>query len=171
VRRLLAVAVSVAALAGAGCGDDEEFDPIPADDADALIQQLDQVADGVDRGRCGGPRFQVGELEEKVARLPDGIDPDLRQALEDGLARLRELVDEECGRDEEDQETDTQETETVPTETVTVPTETEPEPTETEPMETQPTETEIQPTIPDGGGQPGPPGQGGGAPPGQDGDD
>ena len=164
------------ALFAVGCGsDDEEGEPIPAADAQALVTQLDQTEQLVEDGTCRGARFQVtgdGQLEDKVAALPEDVDADVRQALEDGLDRLADLIDDECGQDEET-ETDTTETEPeVPTETQETEeddgeeTETEPPPTETEPP---PTETEPPPTetIPE---TPVPPGEGGGAsPPGGDG--
>lgn len=163
------VTALVLALA-AGCGGDEEGDPIPAQDAQLLLEQLDGIETQVENGRCGSATFQIrgdGELQDKIAALPDSVDADVRSAIEDGADRLLELVQDECGRDEEP--TDTQETETQPTETETQPTETQPPSTETTPTETQPTETTPPPTEttppPDKGDPPLPaPDQGGGAP-------
>lgn len=170
--RLAATTLVFGALLAAGCGaDEEEGEPIPAGDAQALLTQLDQTQQLVDDGTCRGARFQVtgdGQLEDKVAALPEDVNPDVRQALEDGLDRLGDLIDQECGEDEEP-ETDTTETEPeVPTETQEPEedddeeTETEPPPTETEPppTETQPPPTETVPEVP-----PVPPSEGGGVPP------
>ena len=168
MRRVLVSILGIAALFAAGCGDSgDNGEPIPARQADALLTQLDQVERLADDGKCNSARFQVtgdGQLEDKVGRLPDDTDPDVRSALSDGLDRLLELIDDECGGNREQTdttetetqpapppETETQETETQPTETTPPPTETTPPPTETTPP---PTET-----------TPLPPGQGGGAAP------
>lgn len=155
---VLLCAAALAPFALAACGDDEEdFDPIPARNAAALETQLDQVADRVDRGICGSARSQVDELRDKVAALPDGIDPDLREALDDGVDRLADLVesDENCRPEEDEDETDTQTTETEPPEE-------EPEEEEEVPEEEQPPpETQTQPPPepepePEPGGTPAP---------------
>lgn len=173
--RRAATTLVLGALLVAGCGsDEEEGEPIPAGDAQALLTQLDQTEQLVEDGTCRGARFQVTgnrQLEDKVAALPDDVNADVRQALADGLDRLADLIDDECGQEEEP-ETDTTETETQPEETE--PEETEPEETETEPEETEteppPTETEPPPTEtipeppvvpPDEGGGVTPPGDSG----------
>jgi hypothetical protein len=164
--KLAAATLASLALLVTGCGsDDEKGEPIPASQAQALVQQLDQTEQLVEDGTCGGASFQVtgdGQLQDKVAALPEDVDEDVRQALDDGLDRLADLIDDECGEAEEPG-TDTTETETQPTETQeteTQPTETETQPTETE---TQPTETQTQPTetLPESPI----PGEGGGVPP------
>lgn len=174
--RRAATTLVLGALLVAGCGsDEEEGEPIPAAQADALVTQLDQTEQLVEDGTCRGARFQVrgdGQLEDKVAALPDDVNADVRQALADGLDRLADLIDDECGQDEEP-ETDTTETEPAQPEE-TEPEETEPEETETEPEETEteppPTETEPPPTEtipepplvpPDEGGGVTPPGDSG----------
>lgn len=176
MRHLLATAASSAVLAAlAGCGgDDEEFEPIPSRDAEALVAQLEQVAE-LTPARCGSATFQISQLEDKSARLPEGIDPDVRTAIDDGLGRLRELVEDECAEreeedtttteeDEEPAETDTEpETETIPTETEVQP---EPDP-EPEPEPEEPEPVEPDPLEPPGGGDDGTPGGGQGG--GQDG--
>jgi hypothetical protein len=117
--------VLAAALAGCG-GGGGDGGSIPSADADRLVTQLDQVAERADNGSCNSARFQIGELEQKVGALPQSVDSDVRQELNEGLDNLRKLVDEEC-----------QERETPTTDT----TETAPTTTETTPTETQPTET------------------------------
>lgn len=146
--RRLAATLAALALAGAaaGCGGDDEGEPIPAQQAEPMLDQLDNIERQVAAGNCGSAEFQVtgdGELQDKVAALPDDVDADVRSALEDGVDRLLDLVEEQCGEDEEER-TDTEETDTQETETQE--TETETQPTETEETETQPTETETQPT-------------------------
>jgi hypothetical protein len=146
-------------LAAAGCGSDDEGDPIPADSAATLQAQLDNIQARLDNGSVGacddilsGPRGpNVDAVDQAIASLPDGVDQDVRSALEDGFDQLFTLVDERCNelRDEadaqQDTDTDTAEEPPVVTETETVP------PPETEtvaPPETEtvaPPETETQP--------------------------
>ena len=94
-------------------------------------------------------------ISQTVAGLPSDVDPDVRDALEASLDRLRQLTEEGC-TDVEPAETDTTPEETIPEETVT----------ETVPEETTPPETDTPPqeTPPDDGGTT-TPGQGGGAVP------
>jgi hypothetical protein len=165
-----------ACLAAAGCGSDEEGDPIPADSAAALQDQLDNVQARLDNGSVGacddilsGPRGPNTEaVNQAIAQLPDGVDADVRSGLQDGFDQLFSLVEERCNdlreEAESQQETDT-EPEVLPpeTDTVTVPppetdTETVPPPetdTETVPppeTETTPPATEEPPADEDDGG-------------------
>jgi hypothetical protein len=138
-----------ACLAAAGCGSDDEGDPIPADSAATLQAQLDNIQARLDNGSVGacddilsGPRGpNVDAVNQAIASLPDGVDQDVRSALQDGFDKLFTLVDDRCNelRDEADaqQDTDTSEEPPVVTETETVP------PPETETV--APPETETQP--------------------------
>jgi hypothetical protein len=144
-------------LAAAGCGSDDEGDPIPADTAAVLQDQLDNIQARLDNGSVGacddilsGPRSpNVDAVNQTIASLPDGVDEDVRSGLQDGFDQLFSLVDERCNelRDEAEAQPDIETTEEPPvvTETETVPppeTETIPPPeTETLP----PPETETAP--------------------------
>ena len=167
MRNVACIFTALVLALAAGCGGDEEGDPIPRGEARDLITVLDLIENNVESGACGGAQAKIrNDLPPIVDRLPADVDADVRSALEEGIDRLRQLVEDECGRDEEP--TDTQETETQPTETETQPTETQPPPTETTPTETQPTETTPPPTEttppPDKGDPPLPePDQDGGA--------
>ena len=154
-----------ACLAAAGCGSDDEGDPIPADSAATLQDQLDNIQARLDNGSVGacddilsGPRGpNVDAVNQTIASLPAGVSQDVRSALQDGFDQLFSLVDDRCNelRDEADAQQDTETTEepSVVTETETVPppeTETV-APPETETVappdtETQPPTTEEQPT-------------------------
>jgi hypothetical protein len=138
--------LGLAAVMAAGCGADEEKgSPIPAAAAAELEKRLDSVQGRFNFG--GGACADIPEdqqlVAETIAQLPDDVDPDVRQALQEGFDRLFTLTDEQCD------ETKGQETETEP--------ETEPEPlpepdpeTETETVPTLPdTETETVPTLPE----------------------
>jgi hypothetical protein len=158
---LLALA---ACLVAAGCGSDEEGEPIPANIAGQLQTRLDEI----DR------RFQFGDgacadiqndslpaVEDLLASLPENVDADVRQGLTDGFDRLFVLTEDQCEQTQTETETEPEpEPEPVPTDT----TETSPPPTETTPP---PTETEQPPPVdtetvppPDEGGE-GENGQGG----------
>jgi hypothetical protein len=92
-----------------------------------------------------------------IQSLPSDVDPDVRQALEDGFSRLFTLTAEQCDETKGQQtepepapepETDTQ-TETIPSETI--PTETTPTIPEEPPIETVPPEENPSGDGGDGG--------------------
>jgi hypothetical protein len=166
-----------ACLAATGCGSDNEGGKkIPAAQASELLNQLDGVQRRLDDGSPGackdildGPR---GPNRDAVARdldsLPNNVDPDVRDALQQSFDNLWSLVDSECQNLTPD--------EPAQTETTTQP-ETTPTETQTETTETTPPTTDTTPTNPDeaplpndgngnGGGTVPPTGNGGGAGPG-----
>jgi hypothetical protein len=168
---LLALAAS---LAVAGCGGDDEGEPIPTATATALSSELDGVQDRLDEGSAGacrdilgGPRGpNMARVQDLIDQLPDDVDSDVRSALEDSFNRLWDLVEQECD-DKAQQEEESQPEETTPEETT--PEETEPEttpeettPEETTPEETTPPEEEELPPEGDGENDGGIPGNGGG---------
>ena len=101
-KRTLLVMLLGACLAAAGCGSDDEGDPIPADSATALQAQLDNVHARLDNGTVGacddilsGPRDpNTDQVEQLISQLPEGVDADVRSALEDGFDRLFQLVED-----------------------------------------------------------------------------
>jgi cell division septation protein DedD len=134
-------------LAAAGCGSDDEGASIPAAQAAELELRLDEVQRRFEFGDGACDDIQNDSrpgIEEVLGTLPEDVDEDVRQALEDGFDRLFDLSSEQCDEDK-GQETESEpvpvvpEPEPTPTETETVPTETETTPTETE------TETEPEP--------------------------
>ena len=145
VRLRTTTTLVLAAIAGlaAGCGSDDESIPIPADSASDLARQLDSIESRFQTGggACGditgGLDPNQPAVQSAIDSLPQDVDPDVRQALQDGFDRLFTLTDEQCD------ETEGQESEPEP-----VP---EPEPqTETETIPTIPeTETETVPTLPE----------------------
>ena len=153
LKRTTLVLLLGACLAAAGCGSDDEGDPIPADSAAALEEQLDNIQARLDNGSVGacddilsGPRGpNVDAVNQTIASLPDGVDQDVRSGLEDGFDQLFSLVDERCNelRDEADTQQDTGTTEEPP---VVTETETEPPPeTDTEVEPPPETDTEVEP--------------------------
>ena len=142
-RHLLA-SLCCAAAAAAGCGgDEEEGTPIPRGSVGELEQQLTSIQNRIEFARDAPPAEAAGacdDIEEDnvpsvdrlLARIPQDVEADVREALQDSFDRLFELAREECS--ELGQREDTTE-ETTPTET------TPPPPVETTPTETGPTET------------------------------
>jgi hypothetical protein len=150
-KRTALLALLGACLAAAGCGSDEEGEPIPSDSAAVLQDQLDNIQARIDNGSVGacedilsGPRGpNVDAVEQAISGLPSDVSEDVRSGLEDGFDRLFTLVEERCtelGEEAEAQQPPETEPEPVaPPETVT---ETVPPPeTETLP----PPETETAP--------------------------
>jgi len=156
VPRLMFLAALVAlALAGAGCGGDDEGTPIPSATATALNGELDGVQRRLDEGSAGackdileGPRGpNLERVRELIDSMPDDVDPDVRSALEDSFDRLWELVQDDCDEKASKEEA-TPEPEPQQTEEQTTPEETEtetapPEDTTTEPL--PPAEEELPP--------------------------
>jgi hypothetical protein len=152
----LAVIACLTIAAAAGCGSDDEGEPIPQANAAQIQAQLDNVEGQIDNGTVGACTDALSEgntlaaLESAVAGLPDDVDGDVRAALEDSVQNLRDLVAERCDELEADQ------TETTPPET-----ETEPPPeTETTPPDTNTGETVPLPPLDEdeeGNGEQGPP--------------
>ena len=140
----LAVAAALAALA-AGCGGDDA--EIPRAEAAELRSALLEAKRRLAPLRCGDlSEDSLPKLEERVAALPDGSD--VRESLQDGIDHLRDLIEAECTRQEQEREQTT--TEEEPTTTTTEPPTTTTEPpttTEEEPPTT--TEEEPPPTTPD----------------------
>jgi hypothetical protein len=141
-KRIFAATLAGVCLALAGCGDDDEGAPIPADTAVALQSELDGVQGRLNEGSAGacrdileGPRGpNIDRVRELLNSMPDDVDPDVRSALEDSFDRLWELVQQEC-----DEKAEREQAEPEP--------EPEPEPEETE-TETVPPETETEPVPP-----------------------
>ena len=170
-RRYIAALLGASLLA-AGCGSDEEKpEPsIPAASVEELERYLDEAQRRFDSGTEENNPGACADIEDdtfpNIQRvmddLPSSVDPEVRDTLEDGLARLRELTQEGCSG-VEPTETETTE-EPPPPETVTTPPETETTPPETEttPSDEVPPGQQKKDENNDGGT---PPGQGGGGTP------
>jgi hypothetical protein len=148
-------ALLAAAAALAGCGSDEEGEPIPQASVAEIAGQLDNIEGQLTQGSVGAcndirrPNSTYDALVTAVENVPDSVDADVRDALEQSVSRLGDLVDEECSSRE------AEETETVPEETETITVETVPEEQPTETVETVPPPAEED----QGDGESLPPGQ------------
>jgi outer membrane biosynthesis protein TonB len=117
---LLVVALGAAsALAAASCGSGGDADLLPGTTAEEIEANLEQVEQLAADGDCFGAEDAVAQVTAEVEEL-EGVDVRLKRALEDGTARLSEVV----GRCEEE----TAEEETEPS----VETDVEPEEVEEE---------------------------------------
>ena len=177
---MLAIALAGAAVAlpvGCGGSDEPEGKGLPRATASELERRLDEIErryrEALDKGNTGAcddiQNDSIPAVNGLVDGLPQDVDPDVRQAVEESFARLEELTRSDCSGVEQT-ETET-EPETVPTPTETEP-ETTPEETTTETTEEKPPK-ENKPEENEGGGGALPlpdestqPGQEGGAMPG-----
>lgn len=168
-RHTLVSLALAACLAATGCGGDDEGAGIPANSAAALEGQLDSIQSRFENGGgacadiAGGDDPNTEAVQDTIDSLPDDVDPDVRDALEQSFDRLFELAEEQCD---------------AQTETTPAPTEPEPVPVPEAPPETDTTETTEPPptetTEPPPATEPEPPttdeGGDGGVPPAEGGD-
>ena len=140
---LVALGACAALFLSAGCGasdDEPEGEPLPAGTVSAIERRLDEVQRRYDAGTQDGNAGACQDIEndsyraidELVSEVPQDVDPDVREALEASVARLKELTGEGCA----DVEEEPVETETAPAPVTPAPA---PEPPPTTPTETQPT--------------------------------
>jgi hypothetical protein len=177
LKRIFLLLALGACLAAAGCGsDDEGGKKIPAATAAALQQQLNGVQARLDNGSPGactdilegtrGPNRAA--VQQLIDGLPNDVDPDVRDALQESFDNLWSLVESKCQNLQPDEPAQT-ETQTQ-TQTEETPTETTPPATETTPPATETTPPATETNPPEGNGNNGgaipPDGNGGGVGPG-----
>jgi outer membrane biosynthesis protein TonB len=107
-RSLFAVGLAAAAILLAACGG-EDAKLLPGETAREITANLDTVKQLADEGDCVGAESAAGQVSEQVEEL-SGIDSKLKRALEEGAARLNEVI---AGCEEASSE------ETAPAETTT----------------------------------------------------
>src|SRR5215211_3686484 len=156
-RTALALALAAGSLALSACGGDEGG-TIPQANADALLQEVENLEQNVETGQCSLATASVDRLRQGIDDLPKEVGIETKSGLFDLVDRLQNLVDTQC---EPVDTGPTGETGVKPTTTSTTTTTTE---TEEEPP---PEEEEDEGNEGSGGGQ-GPEGTG---PPGQSDDD
>ena len=150
-RKGLAAGLAAAALGAAGCG---EEGTIPRDDAQALLEALNEVESKVEEGDCSSAETDATQLVGAVNQLPSDVGADVKELLRAAGENLVRLTRDDC------------EPETGATGETTTTT----EPTTTTPTTTTTTTTEEQPPEqPDD--EVDPPGNSGNGPPGNEGND
>ncbi len=117
--RLACIALLAAAVVVAGCGSKKPKPTLAAADAQRLLTQLDQASSNFDKGACNGARFDVAQLQQKVAGLPSNVDPKLRTNLHTSLARLDQLIQQQCQRQQTTTTSSSSTTSTTPSTTTT----------------------------------------------------
>jgi len=88
---LLALALGAAAALGPlACGG-EDAKLLPGETAREITANLDTVRQLSDEGDCVGAESAAQQVGEQIEAL-EGVDPKLKRALEDGAARLEEVI-------------------------------------------------------------------------------
>lgn len=101
---LLFVFAAAATLGLAACGGGDGADLLPGSTAREIRANLEDVRGLADEGECVGARDAALEVSDQVEAL-GGVDPRLKQALQEGAERLNEvLIDCEETTTEEDLE-------------------------------------------------------------------
>jgi hypothetical protein len=83
---------ALAALALTACGG-EDAKLLPGETAREIVANLDTVKQLTDEGDCVGAESAAGQVSEQIEELGD-VDRKLKQALENGAARLGEVIAE-----------------------------------------------------------------------------
>jgi hypothetical protein len=173
----LILALAAGLAAGCGSDDEQEGDPIPRQAADDLESRLAEVERRMNArgGACADIQNDtLPAVNSIVASLPENVDADVRDSLEQSFQRLFDLTEEQCDEQKGQEPATAPEPEPLPpVETDTETTETTPPPEdggddgdqgdEEEPPPAEPTTPTPEPDAPSEGGEP--PGQsaGGGA--------
>ncbi len=155
---LLAGLIGVAAAGVVACGEEKRGELLSPTEAQQLIDDLDRIQARFDSDDCEGAKSALTAAEVDANSLSAKVDDTLKERINDGLKRLRSLLDDQC--EAITTTTDTTPTITETTTTTTTPTET----TDTTTTGTTDTGTTIEPEPPpdDGSGGVEPPPAGGG---------
>jgi outer membrane biosynthesis protein TonB len=140
---LLFAIAAAAALALAACGSGSDAKLLPGKTAQEINENLDSVQQLVDEHECVDAADAALEVSSEVESLQN-IDPELKQILQKGAARLNEVVDTCQEATEETIE------ETVPEPEISEeePKKKEKKPKKVEPETTQPEEQEEEAKAP-----------------------
>jgi len=82
---------AAAALGLVACGGGEEAELLPGETASEITSNLDQVEQLANEGDCLGASDAAQAVSLQVEELA-GVDAELKQALQEGAARLNEVV-------------------------------------------------------------------------------
>jgi hypothetical protein len=132
-RALPVLALALGAVLAFGlvsCGSDDEG-LLPGDNAQQIVDNLNQVEQDVDNGDCESAAANAEEVQVQIDELGSGVDSQLRQRLSEGAEQLQQVIADSCVA-----------TATIPTvETTTEPTTTEETTTDEEEPDTTTTTT------------------------------
>lgn len=144
---LLAIALGAAcALALVSCGGGDDANLLPGTTADEIEANLDAVEQLAAEQDCFGAEDAVAQVSAEVEEL-EGVDVKLKRALEDGTARLSEVV----GRcEEEDTEEETEPSVETDVEPEEVEDDKEKKPKKEKPEKEDPAESEEEPSEGEG---------------------
>ena len=95
---------AASAVALASCGEGDGADLLPGTTADQIESNLNEVEELTDEGDCVGAESAVAEVAASVEEL-QGVDRRLKAALEEGTAKLSEVVGR-CEEEETSEETE-----------------------------------------------------------------
>lgn len=128
-------------LALTGCGSDEEGKPIPRSSVDRFNTRLDEISSRFEAGggACNDLEKSRRDVDNELERLPEDVDQDVRQALEESFDHLFERAIADCDDEVEAPE---------PAPPIQQPTAPPPTQTEETPPETQ-TQPQEQPEQPE----------------------
>jgi hypothetical protein len=152
-RPLLALLAAAVVLPAAGCGSSDEG-LLTARQANRLENHLEDARRAVDAGRCNTARAAAQDGADRASKLSSNVDTQLQRNLQDGFNHLVDVVNSECGADEEATPTATATETATPTPTATETAEPTPTPTATatETAVPTPTATATETATPDTGG-------------------
>ncbi len=161
---------AVVAVGLVSCGTRDEKGLLPGNNAQQILDNLDQVKADAQSGDCSSASTEVATVQDEIDALPTTVDAQLRARLSDGAQRLADVVNSPGAC-----ETTTEATAVEPTSTEESTTQkqekTKSTTTSTSTSTTAPTTpatTPSIPTTPPGTSTGGTPGEGGGVvPPGQ----
>jgi hypothetical protein len=105
---------AASAVALAACGGGDGADLLPGTTADQIESNLNEVEELADEKDCIGAESAVAEVAASVEEL-QGVDRRLKAALEEGTAKLSELVGR-CEEEDEEEAEPTLETDVEPEE-------------------------------------------------------
>ena len=143
---LLALVLGAAcAVALVSCGSGDDANLLPGTTADEIEANLDAVEQLAAEQDCFGAEDAVAQVAAEVEEL-EGVDVKLKRALEDGTARLSEVV----GRCEEETEEETEPSVETDVEPEEVEDEKEKKPKKEKPDKEKPAETEEEPAEGEG---------------------
>ena len=147
MRRVLPLALAVAALAGCGQSNPEL---IPSSNAQALQRTADQIQAACAAADRSEARAQIRLAEREIDALPRAVDPELKQNLRDWIEHIQSQIPEDCQAEEEEEATpEPTPTEAAPTETPSAePTEAPTEAPTEPPVETATAAPTEEPTAP-----------------------